>query len=47
MTTNNAMFFEGQSVTRPPMFNGSNYMSWKKVKLYELEEEDDHLLTIY
>ena len=28
-TSNNALFLEGQSITRPPMFNGANYVSCK------------------
>ncbi|KAL3519121.1 hypothetical protein ACH5RR_021710 [Cinchona calisaya] len=35
MATNNALFFEGQSVTRPPMFNGINFISWRdRMKIF-------------
>ena len=46
MTTNNAMFFEGQSVTRPPMFNGSNYVSWKERMIIFLQSIDIELWFI-
>ena len=30
-----ALFGEGQSITRPPMFNGTNYSSWKaRMKIF-------------
>ncbi|KAL3510113.1 hypothetical protein ACH5RR_029514 [Cinchona calisaya] len=35
MATNNALFFEGQSITRPPMFNGTNFISWRdRMKIF-------------
>ena len=29
MTINNALFLEGQSIIRPSIFNGINYVIWK------------------
>lgn len=29
MATNNVLFLEGQSIVRPPMFNGINYICWR------------------
>ena len=40
MTTNNAIFFEGQSVIRTPIFNGSNYVSWKERMIIFLQSID-------
>ena len=30
MAANNALFLRRQSVTRPPIFNGVNFISWKE-----------------
>ena len=46
MATNNAMFMEGQSVTRPPMFSGSNYVSWKERMIIFLQSIDIDLWFI-
>ena len=46
MTTNNAIFFEGHSVIRPPMFNGSNYVSWKERMIIFLQSIDIELWFI-
>ena len=46
MTTNNAIFFEGQSVTRPLIFNGSNYVSWKERMIIFLQSIDIELWFI-
>ena len=43
MTTNNVIFFEGQSVTRSPIFNGSNYVSWKERMIISLQSIDIEL----
>ena len=46
MTTSHAMFVEGQSVTRPPMFSGSNYVSWKERMIIFLQSIDIELWFI-
>ena len=35
MVTNNTLFSEEQSITRPPMFNRVNFVSWReRVKIF-------------
>ena len=46
MTTNNGIFFEGHSVVRPSMFNGSNYVSWKEKMIIFLQSIDIELWFI-
>ena len=40
------MFSEGQSMTKPPMFNGSNYVCWKERMIIFLQSLDIKLWFI-
>ena len=46
MATNNALFLDGQSITRPSMFNGVNYVIWKECMEIFLQSIDIELWYI-
>ena len=46
MATNNALSLEDQSITRPPMFNGVNCVSWKERTKIFLQSIDIELWYI-
>ena len=46
MATNNVLFLDGQSITRPSMFNGVNYVIWKECMEIFLQSIDIELWYI-